>query len=107
MWQGIEWAGVKAQYQVVGVSKIPELEETPRNLKEQLADIVDLIDIEYGPDSPNLLMIYAMININIFTNYHKQNVQAIEQRKESAVQMSEASKLIPMDLQEEASRLLD
>ncbi len=107
LWQGIEWAGIKAKYNVVGISEIPKLDESPRNLKEQMADIVDLIDIEYGPDAPNLWMVYIMQSINIFTNYHKQKTEAMEKRGESAVEMSEASKLIPMDLQDEALRLLN
>ncbi len=106
LWEGIEWAGVKAKYNVIGISEIPRLDESPRNLKERMADIVDLIDIEYGPDAPNLLMIYAMQSFNIFTEYHKQKTQAMEKRGESSVDMSEASKLIPMDLQDEAARLL-
>lgn len=107
LWQGIEYAGVKMKRKVVGIADIVDLDEVPKSLKDQMGDIVDLLDIEYGPDSPNLFFLYLMTSVRFFTAYEKQNIQAEEARGETGVAMSEASKLIPMDLQREAESLLN
>lgn len=107
LWQGIEYAGLQAKYQVPDIAQRIRLPENVRNLQEQMCDIVDLIDIEYGPDSPNLLMMYCMNSFNFFMDFHHQNETAVKKRNETLVAAAEASKFIPPDLELEAHNLLD